>query len=136
MTAITLELDVLHGAFACARLGPGEPVPAWATDTELCSVTRTAHELSIICPAAQVPDAVRSEGPLRAYALRGPLDFGAVGTLAALAAPLAAAGIPILTISTFDTDLLLVSQDDDQRARDTLTQAGYAFPDAQPRRVG
>ena len=131
---MTLELDVLDGAFACARLGPGEPLPAWASGAGLSSVTRTANELSIICPADQVPDDVRSEGPVRAYAVRGPLEFGAVGILAALASPLAAVGIPILAISTFDTDLLLVAERDDRRARDALAQAGYAVPEARPRR--
>lgn len=134
MTATKLELDVLDGAFACARLGPGDAVPDWAADATLCSVTRTAHELSVICPAERVPEAVRSEGPFRAYAVRGPLDFGAVGVLAALTAPLAAAGIPILALSTFDTDLLLVPEGEDHHARDTLTQAGYAVPGARPRR--
>ena len=128
MTAMALELDVLDGAFTCARLGPGEPLPAWAANTALSSVTRTAHELSIVCPAAQVPAGVASEGPFRAYAVRGPLEFGAVGILAALAAPLAAAGIPILAISTFDTDLLLVPAAEEVRSRQVLGAAGHSFP--------
>lgn len=134
MTAMTLELDLLDGAFACARLGPGEPVPAWAADAALSSVTRTAHELSVICPAAQVPGGVASEGSFRALAVRGPLDFGAVGVLIALAAPLAEAGIPILAISTFDTDVLLIAEPELDAARAALERAGHRFPEAGARR--
>jgi hypothetical protein len=40
--------------------------------------------------------------------VHGPFDLSEVGVLAALVAPLAAAGVSVFTISTFETDYLLV----------------------------
>ena len=40
--------------------------------------------------------------------LEGTFDFAVTGVLASLAAPLARAGIPIVAISTFDTDYVFV----------------------------
>jgi hypothetical protein len=127
-----LELDVLDGGFACARLGAGDPVPPWANDAALSSVTRTAHELSVICPMAAVPEGVRWEGPFRALAVRGPLDFGAVGVLVSLADPLADAGISILAISTFDTDLVLVPEAELTAAAGALGRAGHVVAPGSP----
>jgi hypothetical protein len=134
VSGVQLELEVVAGAYAAARLDRAAPVPSWASDADLCSVTRTRDELSIICPAAQVPDDVRRHGPFTAFAVRGPLDFGAVGVLLSLAAPLAEAGISILAVSTFDTDLVLVPQELAADARTALEVAGHRFPPAAAQR--
>jgi hypothetical protein len=39
---------------------------------------------------------------------RGPLEFGLVGVLSSVAAPLAESGVGILAIATYDTDYVLV----------------------------
>ena len=105
-----LMLDVLDGRLAVARLGPDEPLPQWAAGGPLCAVARTAQELSVVCPAEQVPPGVRQEDGFRAMVVRGPLDFAITGVVSALSAPLAQAGIPIFVMSTFDTDYLLVRE--------------------------
>lgn len=131
---VHLDLDVLEGDFAVARLDPAEPIPAWAQESQPSSFTRTAAELSIVCPAKQVPADVRHVGSFRALAVRGPLDFGTVGVLLSLARPLAGAGISIFAISTFDTDYVLVSGADLPRAAAALEAAGHRFPSAGARR--
>ena len=123
--APALDLDVLPGSSAVARLDPAAEVPGWARDTTLSAVIRTADELTIVCPPAAVPAGVRSEGPFRTLAVRGPLDFALTGILASLAAPLARDGISIFVLSTFDTDLLLVREHDLPAARATLAAAGH-----------
>jgi hypothetical protein len=44
----------------------------------------------------------------RVIKVHGPFDFSEVGVLAALLQPLAAAGVSVFAVSTFDTDYLLV----------------------------
>jgi hypothetical protein len=106
---VTLGLDRLDGQFAVVRLSPDAGLPHWAVwSSGFLSVSRTAHETSVICEERLLPEGVRAEGGFEAYVVRGPLDFSAVGILARLTAPLAAAGIPLLAVSTFDTDVLLV----------------------------
>jgi uncharacterized protein len=121
-----LELRVLPGALAVARLRPGEPVPAWASAAgALHAVVRTAGELSVVCDDAAVPAGVRAERGFRALAVAGPLDFALTGVLAALAVPLAEAGVPIFAVSTYDTDHLLVRAERLGEAIAALEAAGH-----------
>jgi hypothetical protein len=81
------------------------------------SVTRTDGELSIVCDEGSVPPSCpRVETGWRALRLAGPIDLGETGVMASLAQPLAAEGIALFAISTFDTDYLLVRESDVERA--------------------
>ena len=107
-----LTLDLLKGEWSIARLPAAEPVPNWAWSEVFSSVSRTSDELSIIAPSQQVPSSVKSEGGFRVLAVRGPLAFDAKGILADLAGAIADADVSLLALSTFDTDILLVRQQD------------------------
>jgi len=122
-----MELDLHRGKLAVCRLVPDAPTPDWVDGAEgpLSSVTRTPAELSIVVAEGAVPDHVRAEAGWRALSVRGPLAFSLTGVLSSLAVPLAAAGVPIFALSTFDTDWLLVGGD---RLRDAITaleEAGH-----------
>ncbi len=119
-----LDLTLLPKPFAVCRLSAASPVPEWAAG-ELCSVTRTVDELSVVCPQQLVPEGVRSKGGWRCIRVRGPLAFDLTGVLASLASPLAAAGVPIFALSTFDTDYLLVPGEALERALAVLDAAGH-----------
>jgi len=122
-----LDLEVLEGALAVARLGPSETIPEWSEEGELSVVARTGEELSIVCEAAIVPDEIETSGPWRAFRIAGTLDHSLTGILLALAAPLAAAEIPIFAVSTFDTDYVLVPDECFEDARRTLRDDGHGF---------
>jgi len=123
-------LRLLEDRLAVCRL-PGEAaVPDWVRPmVGFVSTTRAAGELSIVCAAARVPADrpadLRAEVGWRALRLAGPLDLSLVGVLAALLQPVAAAGIPILAVSTFDTDYVLVRERTLDAAVEALTAAGY-----------
>ncbi len=132
MPEFPLHLTLLTGRFAVCRLAPDAPIPAWAfaTDTPLWSITRTAHELSVVVEEAGVPPSVgAAEHGWRALALRGPVPFATTGVLAGLTTPLAAANVPVFALSTYDTDLVLVKQADLDRACAALRAAGVAVED-------
>lgn len=120
-----LTLQLLPGEFAVCRLPPNAPTPAWADSGDFSSVTRTADELSIICPAAQVPAGIKAELGWRLVKFAGPFDFDAVGLLASVTAPLAQAGISLLALGTFDTDYLLVKAGQLEDALRALKSAGH-----------
>jgi hypothetical protein len=107
---MNLQLEILEGGLAILQLRPAAAIPAWLNLSAhpLVSVTRTADELSIICPAREIPAGVHCETGWRAFRAAGKLEFSAVGVLASILTPLADAGISILAISTFDTDYILV----------------------------
>ena len=124
MNRPALTLRVLAGTFAVCRLPPDAPLPAWAGASPFVSLTRTAEELSVICAEDAVPTGVQRVGGGRALMVEGPLDFALTGILAALAEALAAAGIPIFALSTYDTDYLLVPGARLTEAITVLRQAG------------
>lgn len=123
MPALTLQL--VAGEFAVCRLPPDAPVPAWAGSAVFSSVTRTADELSILCPAAQVPPEIKHEAGWRLLKFQGPFAFTETGILASVLAPLAAAKIGILAIATFDTDYLFVKTTQLDGALRALEAAGH-----------
>ncbi|MTD54117.1 ACT domain-containing protein [Amycolatopsis pithecellobii] len=123
-----LAIDVEPAEYAVARLAADAPVPTGllAPDGDgLVSVTRTGGELSVICAAADAPEGARVEAGWRLLTVRGPLAFTLTGVIAALANELASAGIALVTLSTFDTDHVLVKQRDLTRAVEALTAAGH-----------
>jgi hypothetical protein len=120
-----LALSLLPDTLAVCRLAPDAEVPAWAWTGEPASVTRTRDELSIVCRADAVPQGIRSETGWRCLKVEGPLDFALTGILAALTAPLAAAGITLFAVSTYDTDYLLVKAENLDRAVEVLRGAGH-----------
>ena len=120
-----LALTLLEERLAVCRLDGDAQVPAWATAAAPFSVTRTAGELSVVCPEELVPDGVRCERGWRAFELEGPIEFTEVGILSAVATPLAEAGVGIFAISTFDTDYVLVKDERLGAAAEALRGRGH-----------
>ncbi len=125
MTGHRLELLILDERLAICRLGPREIVPSWAARGGFFSITRTHDELSVVCPEEAVPADVRAEKDWRCFRVAGSMDFSMVGVLASLTTPLAEAKVGIFAISTFDTDYLLVKEDDLNGAIEALVAYGH-----------
>ena len=121
----TLDLTVLPDDLAVCRLPAGAEAPAWLDGEVFASVTRTPEETSVVCRAGVVPQDVRVEAGWRALRVAGPLDFALTGVLLSLLEPLAAAGVPVFALSTFDTDYLLVREAALDDAVAALAGAGH-----------
>jgi hypothetical protein len=122
---MSLDLRLLPDHLAVCRLPAGSEVPAWAMSGDLRSVTWTGDETSIVCAEAAVPEDVQSERGWRALMIVGPLNFGLTGILLMVAQPLANAGISIFSISTFDTDYVLVKDSSLGTAVKALAESGH-----------
>ena len=106
-------LTLLPERFAVCRFAPDAPLPAWVfhESATVWSLTRTPRELSLVCPEDDLPPSVETaERGWRAFEIEGPIHFGVTGVISGLTSPLAAAGIPVFVLSTYDTDLLLVQE--------------------------
>ena len=125
MAGDALRFSRIPGEFAVCRLPSDAPIPAWALDQPVFSITRTAEELSILCPAASVPREVKSECGWTCLKLEGPFPFTLTGVLASFLSPLATARISIIAISTFDTDYVLVKEEALGTALRALQNAGH-----------
>lgn len=122
-----LTVQIRPGAYVVLRLPGDAAVPAGLVEPTdgLVSVTRTADELSVVCPAELAVEAEQVEAGWRLLTARGPFEFTLTGIMAALSGALAAAGVPLFALSTFDTDHLLVKDDDLGRAVQALRDAGH-----------
>jgi hypothetical protein len=120
-----LRLFVRPGRYVVCRLDASAESPAEVRGSAFASVTRTADELSIVCEERLAPYGSRCEPGWRCLALEGPIPFTATGVLAALLGPLAEAHVGIFSISTFDTDYLLVKDDQLEAAIAALRASGH-----------
>jgi hypothetical protein len=120
-----LKFRILPERLAVCRLAPDAPIPAWALQGKLFSITRTPDELSIVCLEDRAIEAPSGEGGWVALKLEGPFPFSMTGVLASFLQPLAEAQIPIFAISTFDTDYVLIKHKDLDAANSALTAAGH-----------
>jgi hypothetical protein len=121
-----VRFSVVPGRWAIARVSPDAPMPMWAFAADgFVSITRTADELSVVCPESVVPRGVQVEPGWALLKLLGPFPFDEVGVLASVASPLAAAGISLFALSTFDTDYVLVKEARLPSASEALVFAGH-----------
>jgi hypothetical protein len=122
---IKLKFRLLVGAYAIFRFAPDASVPLWATRGEFTSITHTRDELSIVCPAENVPKEVKA--PLRWICLKleGPFPFSQTGVLLSFIEPLSSNDIPIFAISTYDTDYVLIPEEFTDSALERLQKAGH-----------
>ena len=128
---VALGLTRLAERVALCRFGPDADVPQWtAAARQFLTISRTPTELSIVADESAVPRDVEAQRGYHVLRVEGPLPLDLIGVFAALASPLAAAGIPIFPIATFDTDYLLIRDADVERALTTLRAAGHMIGSA------
>lgn len=125
MSNAILTMKLLGESFAVCRLEANEPIPVWAGSGSFFSITRTAEELSVVCPQENVPAGVKCEIGWKALKVEGPLDFSLIGILSSISTVLAESGISIFAISTYDTDYILVKDEKISEAMDVLSAKGY-----------
>ena len=125
MSNTILTMKLLNESFAVCRLESREPVPAWASSGSFFSITRTAEELSVVCTQENVPSGIKCEKNWRILKVEGPLDFSLIGILSSISSVLASSGISIFAISTYDTDYILVKDENINKATDVLSAKGY-----------
>ena len=89
-------------------------------------IGKTDDEISLVCTTAKVPPdtADRNDG-WRAFRIVGVLDFSLVGILSKITASLAKRGIGIFAVSTYNTDYILVKEENIDASLSVLKEDGY-----------
>jgi hypothetical protein len=116
-----LTLFVLSEKFAICHLDKNSPIPDWAKNIAFCSITRTPKELSIVCPQNKIPGGIMVENNWKAFEVQGPLGFTLTGIVSSLSKPLSEAQISIFYISTYETDYILVEEENLEKAKEILS---------------
>ena len=91
-----------------------------------CFTGCTPDEKSLVCRTEDVPaNASSRDDGWTAFMIEGILDFSLIGILSGIAGTLADAGIGIFALSTYNTDYILVKDENRTGAEDALRKAGY-----------
>ena len=89
-------------------------------------IGKTNEEISLVCLTADAPErTVKRDDGWKGFRIQGTLDFSLIGVLSKLSGVLAANGIGIFAVSTYNTDYILVKAENFGKASDALSNAGY-----------
>ena len=121
-----LQMSLMPGEYIVCRLPvEGAGANIWLPSEGFWSLTRTLDEVSLGMEADNaVPMTARVESGWRMLRVLGTLEFSQVGILAFLSTVLADAGVSIFALSTYDTDYLLVKDQQLAAALQALAAAG------------
>lgn len=89
-------------------------------------VGKTDEEISLVCKTACVPSVTtaRDDG-WKGFRIVGVLDFSLIGILSKISSILAENKIGIFAVSTYNTDYILVKEENFERALEVLAEEGY-----------
>ena len=89
-------------------------------------VGKTDEELSLVCRTEDTPAKTTArDDRWRGFRIQGMLDFSLIGILSKLAGILAENKIGIFAVSTYNTDYILVKEENFEKALDILSAEGY-----------
>jgi len=124
-TVAKLTFIILRETFVICRLDKDAPIPGWAVQGNLYSVTRTKDELSIVCPLINVPKGIVCNQGWSCLKLKGPLDLSLTGIISSITSTLERENISLFSISTYDTDYVMLNEKNLEKAIFALTRAGH-----------
>ena len=91
-------------------------------------IGKTDEELSLVCRTEDKPrHTLACSDGWRGFRIQGVLDFSLTGILSKLTGILAARGIGLFAVSTYNTDYILVKEENLERALEALSAEGYTI---------
>ncbi|CAH9057774.1 hypothetical protein PSECIP111951_01737 [Pseudoalteromonas holothuriae] len=118
-------LQLLNQTFTIHSLDCDAAIPSAVVNANIFFIAKTEDELSVVCPSNIQLDSFAAEGDWKALEVIGPLGFSLTGIMANISGVLAKAQISIFSVSTYDTDYILVKQQQIDAAIKALKKDGY-----------
>ena len=101
-------------------------ISAAGLNDEFFFVGKTDEEISLVCKTSAVPaSTIAREDGWKGFRIEGVLDFSLIGILSKISTILAENKIGIFAVSTYNTDYILVKEENFERALNVLFEAGY-----------
>ena len=89
-------------------------------------IGKTDDEISLVCLTADTPDnTVERDDGWKGFYIDGTLDFSLIGILSKISGILAENRIGIFAVSTYNTDYILVKEENYEKALSVLAENGY-----------
>ena len=106
-----MNLIVLKKKYSIYKFRHNCVLPDWIYLSDFYSITKTKDELSVIAiQTDSISEKITCSKDWRILKVDGPLDFSLIGIIADISIILKEKKISIFTISTYDTDYILVKQ--------------------------
>ena len=113
-----IKIKAIDGDFSVCKV---EDYSKVNLDAEFCFTGKTDEEKSLVCLTEDVPDnTIEREDGWKAFRIEGILDFSLIGILSKISALLAENEIGIFAISTYNTDYILVKEENYTKAKELL----------------
>ena len=95
-------------------------------ESDFYFIGKTDEEVSLVCKTEDTPiNTVERNDGWRGFCIQGVLDFSLIGILSKLSGILAEHRIGIFAVSTYNTDYILVKEENFERALNVLAAEGY-----------
>ena len=95
---------------------------------EFFFIGKTDEELSLVCKTDDTPDeTIERDDGWKGFRIQGALDFSLIGVLSKLSGILADHKIGIFAVSTYNTDYILVKEENFDKALKVLAAEGYTL---------
>lgn len=118
-----MQIKTLTQSFSVCKISDISQVDYSAP---FCFVGKTDEEISLVCETALVPaGALQREDGWKAFRIAALLDFSLIGVLSKISTLLADSQIGIFVVSTFNTDYVLIKEEQFGKALSCLQNAGY-----------
>lgn len=121
------QLDFVSGSFSICKLNADIDMKSIALN-EWSFISKTDDEVSYVCKSDEKPiNCIEAQEGYSLLRFTEDLDLSLIGILAKLCTILAEAQISVFTISTYNTDYILIKEDQQQKAAAALRKHGYVL---------
>lgn len=120
-----MKLRFIKNKYSIIQLPKDSKIPEWVnTGDNFVSITRTEEELSIICESSSVPKdkRIKLDKNWMIIKIEEILDFSLTGILYSILKILKENKISIFSISTYNTDYILIKEKDKNKAKKYLSK--------------
>ncbi len=118
-----MDIKIIDRAFSVCK---PENMKEINFEDAFCFLSKTDEELSLVCSTQFVPlNTTEREDGWKAFRIEGVLDFSLIGILSEISGILAGEKIGIFAISTYNTDYILVKEENFEKALNALKMKGY-----------
>ena len=124
---IIVEIKKIHQNFSVCQVKDYSLVNL---DSEYCFIEKTDEENSLVCITSEIPsNVIQRDDGWKAFRIQGILDFSLIGILSKIASILADNNISIFAVSTYNTDYVLIKEENYQKGLKLLQSSGYQIID-------
>lgn len=120
-----MKLKLLEETFAILKL---PDITKINLQNKNLFIGKTEEEISLVCTIEQIPDNyIAIDKNWKCIKIIGTLDFSLIGILSKISTILANEKISVFVVSTYNTDYILIKEENTKRAIKSLQENGYTF---------